>query len=221
MIVAQVQAQTNLITQGAMDLAMNSGYDLASAAIRFEEVKVSVTSGAGFVRGGFANSARISFGTRIGSDPAGIVQAVSRKQKRNGRWKDGNAYTITEPHSKHTDVSYQNTKYINERDDCDLYNCVVDGSTVASSTVGDREPQNMHSRYYQSRDRRQAPNSMDPAGMMPKFAWFGISSCGRTDGPFRPTRPNCDFSTLLFGQIRREGGDRRCVQGNSCEDGWV
>jgi hypothetical protein len=79
MIVAQVQAQTNLITQGAMDLAMNSGYDLASAAIRFEEVKVSVTGGAGFTRGTFANSARISFGTRIGSDSAGIVQAVSRK----------------------------------------------------------------------------------------------------------------------------------------------
>jgi hypothetical protein len=96
MIVAQVQAQTNLITQGAMDLAMNSGYDLASAAIRFEEVKVSVTSGAGFIRGTFANSARISFGTRIGSDSAGIVQAVSRKQKRNERWKDGNAYTVTE-----------------------------------------------------------------------------------------------------------------------------
>lgn len=93
MIIAQVQAQTNLITQGAMDLAMNSGYDLASAAIRFEEVKVSLTSGAGFVRGGFANSARISFGTRIGSDSAGIVQAVSRKQKRNERWKDGNART--------------------------------------------------------------------------------------------------------------------------------
>jgi hypothetical protein len=105
MIVAQVQAQTNLITQGAMDLAMNSGYDLASAAIRFEEVKVSVTGGAGIVRGGFANSARISFGTRIGSDPAGIVQAVSRKQKRDRRWKDGNAHTITEPHSTHTDVS--------------------------------------------------------------------------------------------------------------------
>jgi hypothetical protein len=79
MIVAQVQAQTNLITQGAMDLAMNSGYDLASAAIRFEEVKVSVTSGAGFIRGTFANSARISFGSRIGSDSAGIVQAVSRR----------------------------------------------------------------------------------------------------------------------------------------------
>ena len=45
MIVAQVQAQTNLITQGAMDLAMNSGYDLANAAIRFEEVKVSVPAG--------------------------------------------------------------------------------------------------------------------------------------------------------------------------------
>lgn len=40
LIIAQVQAQTNLVTQGAADLAMNSGFDLASAGMRFEEVKV-------------------------------------------------------------------------------------------------------------------------------------------------------------------------------------
>jgi hypothetical protein len=135
MIVAQVQAQTNLITQGAMDLAMNSGYDLANAAIRFEEVKVSVTSGAGFIRGTFANSARISFGTRIGSDSAGIVQAVSRRaetqRKMEGR-ECVHSHRISESHSTHTDVSYQHT---DEPDDCilvipNLHDCVVDSSSV-------------------------------------------------------------------------------------------
>ena len=44
LVIAQVQAQTNLITQGAADLAMNSGFDLANAGVRFEEVKASTVS---------------------------------------------------------------------------------------------------------------------------------------------------------------------------------